>query len=610
MKRVMYLDLETADAEQLYTYGPGFVRLAGYVVNDGPVQLTTDVNGLCRLIAEMDLVVGHNVIAFDLAALQHWHGLDVEALVSTDRVRDTLLMARQQWPVTKEGPGHSLEEVAKRLDLRGKLADDSGSVLKSLAAEFGGFDQIPVDHPGFRSYLRRDVQLQREVFKAMARPDRYVMREHRVMHRLQAITRHGWAVDRELVKQHLDLTLQRRDLLMRIARLQWGVPLRKANGELYAKPAATAAGRAALEAALEKMGVEVPRTDKGVLCTKRGVLEELREAHPGREDVAQFCEIVGALSGERSIWQTITDCTDAAGRVHPSVSAGQASGRISVTRPGLTVLGKRDRRNVLERAALLPDPGHVLICADLSQVDARAMAACSQDPAYMAALAPGEDLHTAVAARVFGDATRRSDAKAITHGTTYGMGAKKLAGAVGCTPYEAELMLRSFRVSYPMLESFKETLRQQVRAGGGYTTPFGRRIAVNRTAAYTQAPALMGQGTARDLMMEGVLRLPQWLADGLRGIVHDEIVVDVPAERAEEARAALKAALQFSFCPPGCAEPVSVLAEVSPAGLDWADCYREEKASWPEVARAHRMQVQCTDESCPVHQHAAPTPQL
>ena len=28
--------------------------------------------------------------------------------------------------------------------------------------------------------------------------------------------------------------------------------------------------------------------------------------------------------------------------------------------------------------------------------------------------------------------------------------------------------------------------------------------------AFTQAPALMGQGTARDLMMESVIRLPLW----------------------------------------------------------------------------------------------------
>lgn len=271
-----------------------------------------------------------------------------------------------------------------------------------------------------------------------------------------------------------------------------------------------------------------------------------------------------------------------------------------MTQPGLTVLGKRDRRNALERAALLPDPGHVLICADLSQVDARAMAACSQDPAYMAALAPGEDLHTAVAARVFGDPSRRSDAKAITHGTTYGMGAGRLAEAVGCTPYEAQQMLNSFRQSYPGLESFKGQLRQQVEHAGGYTTPFGRRISVDRGAAYTQAPALMGQGTARDLMMEGVLRLPGWLAEGLRGIVHDEIVVCVPVERAEEARAELKRSLQFSFCPPGCATPIPVLAEVSPPGLDWADCYREEKP-WPEVARTHREQPDCDDAECTWH---------
>lgn len=596
----MYLDLETADADQLYTYGPSFVRLAGYAIDDGPVQLTTDADGLCALIAEMDLVVAHNAIAFDLAALGRWHGLDVDALVGSGRVRDTLLMARQQWPVIKGGAGHTLEEVASRLELGGKLVDEAGSVLKSLAREHGGYDRIPVDDPQYRAYLVRDVELQRTVFKAMARPDRYVLREHAVMHRLQTISRAGWVMDEDLVAHRLYQAQSHTQHLLEVAHQSWEVPLSDDKGRAYAKPAATSAGKAALKAALRAMGVDAPRTFKGGLATNAAALAGLREQHPDREDVALFCEVVAALSGERSVWQTLTGRCGPDGRVHPSVSAGQASGRISVTRPGLTVLGKRDRRNVLERAALLPDPGHVLICADLSQVDARAMAACSQDPAYMAALAPGEDLHTAVAARVFGDSSRRSDAKAITHGTTYGMGAGRLAEAVGCTPYEAGQMLRSFRTSYPGLETYKDQLRQQVQLAGGYLSPFGRRLAVSRETAYTQAPALMGQGTARDLMMEGVLRLPDWLAEGLRGIVHDEIVVDVRADRADEARAALEAALQFSFCPPGCANPIQVLAEVSPAGLDWADCYREEK-SWPEVARAHRMLPRCDDPECTWH---------
>lgn len=295
----MYLDLETADADQLYTYGPSFVRLAGYAIDDGPVQLTTEADGLCALIAEMDLVVAHNAIAFDLAALGRWHGLDVDALVGSGRVRDTLLMARQQWPVIKGGAGHTLEEVASRLELGGKLADEAGSVLKSLAREHGGYDRIPVDDPQYRAYLVRDVELQRTVFKAMARPDRYVLREHAVMQRLQAITRHGWAVDQDLVAHRLQQAQAHTQRLLEIAHRTWGVPLVDAKGRACAKPAATAAGKAALEAALDAMGVQAPRTSKGGLATSAAALKRLLEEHPGRHDVALFCDVVAALSGER-----------------------------------------------------------------------------------------------------------------------------------------------------------------------------------------------------------------------------------------------------------------------------------------------------------------------
>ena len=69
----------------------------------------------------------------------------------------------------------------------------------------------------------------------------------------------------------------------------------------------------------------------------------------------------------------------------------------------------------------LPEPGHVIVTADLSQIDARAIAAWSQDPAYSALFQPGVDSHVEVARMVWGDPNRRQDAKAIGHGWNYGM---------------------------------------------------------------------------------------------------------------------------------------------------------------------------------------------
>lgn len=276
-----------------------------------------------------------------------------------------------------------------------------------------------------------------------------------------------------------------------------------------------------------------------------------------------------------------------------------------MTKPGLTTMGKRDRANVLERSLLLPDDGEVLLAADLSQIDARAMAAHSQDTAYLAAFEPGEDLHAVMAQTLFGDRGRRKDAKAFTHATTYGMGARALSERTGLDLDEARALLARLDAQYPQLAAFKHRVRAGAETGHVVTTAFGRRIGITPDREYTQAPAAIGQGTARDLMMAGVLRLPGWLVPRIRAIVHDEVILSIPAERWDEARDQVLAALQFNFQLTPDAMSVAVLAQVSAPGRDWADCYRDELADWPEVSRTHREQASCDDTGCTWHRPPA-----
>lgn len=598
----LFFDIETTSADELYSYGPGFCRLAGYALDDGPVVLTTDMTELCDRIRRADLICAHNAIAFDLAALEHWHGLDVGALVDAGRVRDTLLLARQVWPVVSgtnqsaDGFGYGLDSVTQRLGMVGKLTDEQsgGSVLKRLAKRHGGYDEIPVDDPEYREYLRRDVEVLRDVVVRLP-VDEYVLREHVVMWRLQHITRHGFRVDVANLRRRKGVQVERLDALRaEFAR-------RYAVSSAGSAPHRTTAGKAAIEAALREAGVEPSRTEKGSLATGKDALLRLMADHPDNAAVRELCKLLLALNGERSVIDTLLDNVGPNGRVHPSVSAGQASGRISVTRPGLTVMGKRDRRNVLERSLLLPDEGDVLLSVDLSQVDARAMAVMAQDPAYLASFEPGKDLHSENAEKILGDRSRRSDAKALSHAINYGQGARALAEATGKSEGEARELLNALDRTYPELAEFKRRIRAEAQHGHVLTTPFGRRVAVAVEREYTQAPAMAGQGTARDLMMQGILRLPREALPRLRAIVHDEIVLSVPAENYEACRAQVLAALQFDLSPWPGALPVPVLAATGEPGRDWADCYRDELAKWPEVARAHRELPDCDDAGCTWH---------
>lgn len=598
---VLCIDLETGPAEQLYAVEAGFIRLAGYAIDGGPVRITTDMTEVCDAIRAADLVYAHNAIAFDLAALEHHHGLDVGTLVEAGRVRDTLLLARQAWPplsgprgLAADGRGYTLDDVAARLDVAGKLAEEGESVLKRLAARHGGYDRIPVDDPQYRAYLEQDVHMLREVAQRLP-VDRYLLREHRVMWRLQHISRVGFRVGTEELARRQAQEQRRGDELRARFCKRHSVP------STSAAPQRTTAGKAAIEAALRAAGVEPPRTARGGLATGSDALTTLAEQHLENEAVVEMCEMLQAMNGRRSTVETLVTCTRPDGRVHPSVSARQASGRISVTEPGLTTMGKRARRNALERALLLPDEGDVLLCVDLSQIDARAMAVLAQDPAYLEAFQPGRDLHSENAERILGDRARRSDAKALAHAINYGQGARALAGATGQSEGEARGLLARLDQAYPQLAAFKRGIREQAEHGHVLTSAFGRRMSVQVGREYTQAPAMAGQGTARDLMMEGVLRLPAASLPRLRAIVHDEIVLSVPASTYGQCRAEVLAALTFDFTPWAGATPVPVLAETGAPGLDWADCYRDEHPEWPEMARTHREQPGCDDSSCTWH---------
>jgi DNA polymerase-1 len=251
----------------------------------------------------------------------------------------------------------------------------------------------------------------------------------------------------------------------------------------------------------------------------------------------------------------------------------QASGRWSTTKPGLTVMGKRGGKYT-EREVFLPEPGHVIISADLSQVDARAIAALSQDEAYLAMFVGDLDLHKEVATRVWGDPSRREDAKALGHGWNYGMGIAGLSRNAKVSEDVAREFDRGMREQFPTLVSWRDGIRQSAEQGNLLDNGFGRLMRCDPDRSWTQAPALMGQGCARDLMMEGLLRLPAEILPMLRAVVHDEVVLSVPLDVIEDVEAAVLDALSFTWAPNGADKTVQIEAGLGERrGDNWGHVY-------------------------------------
>jgi len=122
---------------------------------------------------------------------------------------------------------------------------------------------------------------------------------------------------------------------------------------------------------------------------------------------------------------------------------------------------------------------------------------------------------------------------------------------------------------FPVLCSWREQIRAIGGSGALLDNGFGRMMRCDPVRSHTQAPALMGQGGARDLMCEALLRLDPQVHPMLRAVVHDEVVLSVPSERLEEVRDHVLSAMAFEW------RGVPITAGASKAGSNWADCYRK-----------------------------------
>ena len=246
---------------------------------------------------------------------------------------------------------------------------------------------------------------------------------------------------------------------------------------------------------------------------------------------------------------------DAGGRVHTRFNqAVTATGRLSSSDPNLQNIPVRTELGREVRRAFIAAPGHRLVIADYSQIELRLLAHLSGDPGLSAAFAAGEDIHRATAARVFGVAPelvlaeQRRAAKTINFGLIYGMGAAALGRELGITASQAQRFIDTYFAQFPRVRAFMEEVRDGARRTGKVTTVLGRHRFIAgldsanqavRANAERQACNAPIQGSAADLIKLAMVRLAaelrRRLPEGrLLLQVHDELILEAPASRAEE----------------------------------------------------------------------------
>src|SRR6266705_3096210 len=335
----------------------------------------------------------------------------------------------------------------------------------------------------------------------------------------------------------------------------------------------------------ERLGISPRgvRRGKTGLSTDVDVLTRLAEQHPLPAKILEYRALAKLKSTYIDALPALVD--PATGRLHTSFNQTvAATGRLSSSDPNLQNIPIRSEEGRRIRAAFVAAPGHRLVSADYSQIELRVLAHLSGDQALIDAFASGEDIHARTAAEVFADrppAAGRRLAKVMNYGIVYGMGAARAARELGVSQAEAAAYIDRYLGRYPGVRAFIDATIAQARARGYVTTVLGRRrylpelgardSAVRQFAerAATNTPI---QGSAADLIKLAMLEVRRRLAAAGGGArlllqVHDELVLEVPADRLAAVESAVRDAMERVF-------PLRVPLEVDVRhGANWSEAH-------------------------------------
>ena len=487
--------------------------------------------------------VGQN-LKYDWHVLMN-HGVDLRGIVHDTLLQSYVLEAHQRHDMDTLAARHLGEATIKFEDVCGKGVNQIG------------FDQVSVEHA--TAYAAEDaditLRLHQALYPAIQR-EAGLERVYRdiempLLPILARMERTGVKLDADLLRRH-SVTLGRE-------MLEIEKKVHAAAGQPFNLNSPKQLG----EILFGQLGLKPKKkTPGGAPSTNEDALQELALDHP-------LPKLILDYRGLAKLKSTYTDklpgmVNPATGRVHTTYSQAVAvTGRLASSDPNLQNIPARTPEGRKIREAFIAEPGCVLVSADYSQIELRIMAHLSHDTGLLHAFAIDADIHAATAAEVQGVALEavtpdmRGMAKAVNFGLIYGMSEFGLAAQLNVDRTLARAYIDRYFARYPGVAEYMARTRERAKTQGYVETLFGRRLylpelsgasggnsAARRQGAERAAINAPMQGTAADLIKLAMIAVQGWLdGAGLHAKlimqVHDELVLEVPADELDAVRAGL-----------------------------------------------------------------------
>jgi len=300
-------------------------------------------------------------------------------------------------------------------------------------------------------------------------------------------------------------------------------------------------------------------TGKTARSTDYEVLKKLAKVHPVPALIIKYRELFKLKT--TYLEALVNAVKPRTGKIHTSFNQiAVATGRLSSYEPNLQNIPVH-KFNV--RAAFKASPGSVFISADYSQIELRVLAHFSKDAVLIEAFINHKDIHAITSAKLFNvsveevTSEQRQIGKRINFSILYGLTAHGLSNDLEISHSLAKEYIDKFMAQYPQVSEWMEQVVEDTKAKGYVETYLGRRRYLpgiherNRIMfdlARRVAINTVAQGTAAEIVKLGMIELDKVIGqiDNAHVLlqIHDELVIECPADQAEQLSELVKSKLE------------------------------------------------------------------
>lgn len=509
----VYLDIETNLAHT--TIWCAVTR------RNGQSTVHTDASTLQPVLDNAMLVVGHNLIGFDLPVLERIWGV----VIPCDPVEDTLYLSRLYDP-SMDG-GHSLKAWGQRLNVgpKGDFTDYDGGLSDDMV-----------------DYCIQDVALTEAVHEHLTKAleDEKFSRdsidlEHEVGFIIAQQERNGFKLDVDYASSlWVNLNCRAREIEAELQQVfppivteRWSEKTGKQlkdNVEVF-----NIGSRKQIGERLGSIGVKFTEfTETGQAVVNEKTLEGIDK--PEAKLIAEYL-LVSKRTSQIDSW---LNAVGPDGRVHGHVRTnGAVTGRMTHSGPNMAQVPNTGSLYGAEcRRCWTVEDGNVLVGIDASGLELRMLAHYMQDTKYTEELLSG-DIHTTNMKAA--GLTKRDDAKTFIYAFLYGAGPAKIGSIVGGGAKQGQQLIDSFLANTPAIADLKAKVTRITASGESLPGLDGRRLRVRSQHAALNT-LLQGAGA---VVMKQALVVLHWLLlenkipHQFVANVHDEFQIETPAEFGE-----------------------------------------------------------------------------